>query len=85
MPPSVVDLRFAAEHRRRQRDATLRVEILALALEHRMRREADAQIQIARLGARRAVLAFAGDAHARAVADAGGNPDVDGARVAVVL
>ena len=63
----------------------LRVQVVALALEHRMRPDLHAQIQVAGGAAVGAGFAFAGGAHARAVLDAGRNPHVDAARVAALL
>ena len=60
-------------------------QVVAAALEARVRQHLDAQVEIAGLAAARARLALAGDADARAVLDAGRDADVDGARVAVVL
>ncbi len=51
-----VDL--AAEHRGRQRHGHARVQVAALALEPRMRRQADAQVQVARLRAAGPVFAL---------------------------
>src|SRR3990170_8367849 len=48
------DLRFAAEDGRRHRQRNLRVEIVPLALEHRVRLDPDAQEEIARRAAARA-------------------------------
>ena len=48
-----------------------------------MRRHADPQIQVAGRRAAAPGFAFAGDADARAVADAGGNPHVDRPRISV--
>src|SRR6188474_203143 len=76
---------LAPEHRRGQRNRHARVEISSFALELRMRRLLDPQIEIAWLRAARARLALAGDAHTRAVADAGRNPHIDRARLAIVL
>src|SRR6185436_13138229 len=78
-------LALAAEHRRRQRNRHARVEVASLALELRVRRLHDAQIEVACLGATRSLFAFAGDAHSGAVVQAGRNPHVDGALVAIVL
>ena len=50
-----------------------------------VRRQLNPQVQIAGRAAAGAGFAFAGDAHPRAVADAGRNPHVHGPRVAVVL
>src|SRR5207249_982589 len=69
------DLGFAAEHRGRERNRDARVQIAALPLEARVRREPDSQIEIAGLCAAAALLAFAADPNARTVADAGRNPD----------
>ena len=63
---------------------TLDVEVATLQLEHRMRREPHAQVQMPRLGAADALLAFTADPHARAVDHAGGNPHVDGPALPVV-
>src|SRR5262249_4211346 len=76
---------FAAEHRRRQRNRHAGVEIAPLALELRIRRRPDPQIQIARLRAAGTLFAFAGDANARPVADAGRDPHVNRARLTLVL
>src|SRR5206468_6599028 len=48
-------------------------------------REANPQIQIAGLCAARPHLTFAGHTNARSVGDAGRNPDIHGARVAILL
>src|SRR5438876_5605024 len=50
-----------------------------------MRRDVNAQVQVARLGAAAAVLTLAGDADARPLADARRYPHVDGAGVAIVF
>src|SRR5262249_5129752 len=78
-------VRLAAQHGRRQRNRDARVEVASLPLALLVRRGADAQIEIAGLRAAGALLAFAGDADARAFADARWNADVDGPRLPVVL
>jgi len=50
------NLRFASEHGRGERDCDARIKVLSLALELRVRRQADPQIQIARLRAGSPVL-----------------------------
>ena len=77
--------RLAAEHGRGERDRHPCVEVARLALEDRVRRQPDAEKEIARRRAAGAGLAFAGDPDARSFSDAGGNPDIDRACVAVVL
>src|SRR3954470_7000300 len=77
--------RFAAEHRGRQRHLDARRQIVAVALETAVRQHLHAQVEIAGASAAGAGLALAGDAHPRAVADAGRDAHVDGPRMAVVL
>src|SRR5262245_4114172 len=77
--------RLAAEHRRRQGDLHLGVEIAALALEPIVRRQTDAEIQVAGLSTVGALFTFAGHPYPRSLADSGRNPDVDRTSVAVVL
>src|SRR5687767_1954486 len=55
-------LRFAAENRGRQRNGHFGVEIVALALEHRMRTDPHAQIKIAGGAAARACFTLASGA-----------------------
>ena len=76
---------LAAEHCRRDRHWHLDVEVPALALEHRVRSQPHAQVEIARGTAADTGLALAGNAHARSVADAGRDPHVHGSRVTIVL
>src|SRR5690606_34115961 len=61
------------------------VQIAAPALELRVRRQADAQIEVAGRTAARSVLSLARDADTRAVADARRDADVHRPRVPVVL
>src|SRR4029077_10824510 len=74
---------FATKDRRRQRYLHAPVEILAFALEARMRRDAHPEIQVARGCAATPGFAFAADADARAVADPRWNPDVDRSRISI--
>src|SRR5439155_8498254 len=85
LPAERLDLHLVAKHRRRERHGHVGIQILAFAFEPGMRRDANPQVQIARLRAAAAVFTFAGDADPRAVADAGRNADVDRTGVAVVL
>ena len=57
------DVGFTAEDRRRQCDRHTVVEIAPVPLEPVMWREPDPEVQVARLGAGGAVLAFAGHAN----------------------
>ena len=79
------DLRLAAEHGGRDRHRDFRVQIGALALEDRVRLDADPEIQIAGRAAVRAGFPFAGGAHARSVPHADRDPHVDAARVSSLL
>ena len=69
---------LAAERRLHHGDRHLAEQVGAVALEERMRLGRDEDVEIARRAAARAGLAFARQADARAVFDAGG--DVDGQR-----
>ena len=76
---------LAAHDRRRHRQRHLHVEVAPLALEHRVRSEVHAQVEVAGCCAALAVFAFTRDADARPVADARGDAHVNRARVAVVI
>src|SRR6185436_12818047 len=78
-------VRFAAQHRRGHWQRRLHIQVSPFVLELSMWRQADAEVQITRGGAANAMLALSGYPHARAVAHAGGYPDVDGARLAILL
>src|SRR5215471_2044894 len=74
---------LAAKNSCRQRNLHPSIQILTLALEVWMRRDADTQVQIAGGTTAAPRLAFAGNAHTRVVADPGGNSDVDRVRLTV--
>src|SRR5215470_376291 len=74
---------LAAKDRCRQRNLHPYVEILTLALEVGMRRDADAQVQIAGGTTAAPGFAFARNTHTCVVANPGGNPDVDRVRTTV--
>jgi hypothetical protein len=78
-------LDLAAKDRDRQRDANLCVQVLALALELRVRRHPDSQVKIASLRAASTLFAFTRDTHTRSVGDAGWNSHVNGSRVAILF
>src|SRR5689334_7141380 len=73
-PGQRLNLRLAAEYRRRQRHRHVCVEIPALALESRVRRHLDPQVEITGWRAADTMLAFAADSHTRSFADPGRNP-----------
>src|SRR5262245_56624323 len=79
-----LDLSFAAQDRGRQGHRDARIEVFPSQLEPGMWREVHAQVKVARLCPRCAVLTLAGDPDARALAHAGRDPDVHGPRAAVV-
>src|SRR5207249_11737247 len=62
-----------------------RMQVATLALELRMGRQADPQVEVARLGAAGSHFAFARHAHARAVGHARGNTDVHRPGVAILF
>src|SRR5687767_3786417 len=76
---------LTAQYGGRDRQRHLDVQVAPFAFEHRMRRQADPQVQIARRGAANTVLTLAGDANARSVANAGRNPHVYRADLAIVF
>ncbi len=78
-------VRLAAEDGGRHRHADARAQIVAVALEHRMRPQPHAKIEIAGGAAARTAFTFARRADARPVLDAGRNADVDAARVSAFL
>src|SRR5579871_281354 len=67
----------AAERRADERHRAPAIKIMTVALEDRMRRERDEDVEIARGSAIEARLAFAGEADARAFLDAGGDVDLE--------
>src|SRR6476620_10299471 len=71
------NLRLASEHRGRDGHSDVRVQIVSLPLEHCVRTNPDAQIQVAGDTAVRSRFAFACGADARAVLDADRNANVD--------
>src|SRR3954454_3057824 len=79
--PAAIDGRYldrSAERGRRKRNRHPAVDVGAIALEDRMRRETDENIKITRRRAVRSDLALAGQPNARAVLDARRNVDREG-------
>src|SRR5262249_93994 len=76
---------FAAEHRGGERNRHARVKVATLPLELPVRRRANPKVQIAGPCAAGPLFAFARDPDARPLADAGRDPDVDRARLTIVL
>src|SRR5262249_61695825 len=76
---------FAAEHRGGERNRHARVKVATLPLELPVRRRANPKVQIAGPCAAGPLFAFARDPDARPLADAGRDPDVDRARLALLL
>src|SRR5208282_2129482 len=68
----------AAERRLHHRDRDTAIKVRPVPLEHRMRLDREEDVEVAGRTAAHAGLAFAGQANARAVLDAG--RDVDGER-----